>query len=383
MNRNEFGTASPGRLIAIDEVEQAFVPHPLPPEMPFPTELWPFLMAAREKIALLEGVGRGLPDPALLLKPLSSREALQSSALEGTFATPRQLLLFEREHADSESDDQQVNEQREVFNYGKALEHGVNSELPLSLRLIREMHGILLSAVRGANKAPGKFRKIQVFIGSNHRFIPPPPQLLDECLGAFEKYLHAPPRFDPLVECFLTHYQFETIHPFIDGNGRVGRLLLALMIRDRCRLSKPWLFLSEYYERFKDEYCVRLFDVSTRGAWREWIEFCLRGVIDQCDSTLRRCERLQRIREDYLERLGTMKGSLRLHGIVQNLFRSPYVQIPDVVESAQVTFPTAKADLERLVKAKILRQLQSATQITYVAPEIYDAAYGDIEELTD
>jgi Fic family protein len=340
-------------------------------------------MHAREKVALLEGVGRGLPDPALLLKPLESREAIQSSALEGTFATPRQLLLFEREHADTPSDDDRINEQREVFNYSRALEHGLQSELPLSLRLIRQVHEILMSAVRGGNKAPGKFRKIQVAIGSNRRFIPPPPQHLDECLGAFEKSLHAPTRFDPLVDCFLTHYQFETIHPFIDGNGRVGRLVLALMIRERLRLRKPWLFLSEYYERFKDEYCARLFGISVRGAWADWIEFCLRGVIDQCDATLRRCDRLQTIRESYLERLGSMKGSLRLHGIVQNLFRSPYVRIPDVVESAKVTFPTAKADLERLVKAKILRQLKDSPKITYVAPEIYDAAYGDIEELTD
>jgi Fic family protein len=382
MNRNNFGADSPGRLLAIDD-DHAFLPDPLPPKWEFSVELWPLLALAREKIALLEGVGRGLPEPALLLRPLESREAIQSSALEGTFATPRQLLLFDREHGDSQTDDDEINDRREVFNYRNALENGIRSELPLSLRLIREMHRILMAGVRGKNKAPGEFRKIQVAIGTNRRFVPPPPTSIAECLAAFEKHLHEKTPHHPLLDCFFAHYQFETIHPFADGNGRVGRLLLALMIRDRCQLSKPWLFLSEYLEHHKDQYCDRLFDVSAQGAWREWLEFCLHGVVDQCEATLKRCKRLQEIRENYLERLTTIKGSLRLNRIISNLFRSPFVLIPDVVRDANIQFVTAKSDLEKLVRVNILHRLPHATQITYVAPEIYDAAYGDIEELTD
>ena len=267
MDRNKFRPESPGRLIAIDG-DHAFLPDPLPPKWEFSVELWPLLATARERIALVEGVGRGLPEPALLLRPLESREAIQSSALEGTFATPRQLLLFDREHGDSQTDDDAANEQREVFNYRNALEYGMRSELPLSLRMIRETHRILLADVRGRNKAPGQFRKIQVAIGTNRRFVPPPPQSVAECLDAFEKHLHQATPHHPLLECFYAHYQFETIHPFNDGNGRIGRLLLALMIRDRCQLSKPWLFLSEYFEPPRRNTAI--------GSSRAGFEFCLR-----------------------------------------------------------------------------------------------------------
>ena len=155
-----------------------------------------------------------------------------------------------------------------------ALEQGMASDLPLSLRLIRDLHKTLMTGVRGRDRTPGEFRRTQVAIGSDHRFVPPPPERLRECLHPFEKYLHtAGPKYEPLVDCFLVHYQFETIHPFSDGNGRVGRLLLAMMLKDRCELSKPWLYMSEYFEKQHDEYAQRLFNVSARSDWSGWIEF--------------------------------------------------------------------------------------------------------------
>lgn len=172
---------------------------------------------------------------------MADREAIRSSRLEGTYASPRELLLFELEPRESKSDRDPVNDHREVFNYRRALLQGTESELPLSLRLLRELHDILLTGVRGKEKSPGEFRRIPVGIGSEGRFIPPPADAIANCLDDLEKYFHREQaEIDGLVDCFLCHYQFETIHPFIDGNGRVGRLLLAIMMQQRLGMSKPW-----------------------------------------------------------------------------------------------------------------------------------------------
>lgn len=379
MDSGRFGIKSPGILVPISGSEHAFVPDRLPPQWEFSVSLWPILADAKAKVALLEGVGRTLPNPAILLQPLASREAIQSSRLEGTYASPRELLLFEMDPREAKPGEDHVHDWREVFNYRKALDHAIASELPLSLRLVREMHRLLLSGVRGTDRAPGEFRRIQVAIGVNRRFVPPPPDRLTECLNTFEKHMHATSPYDPLVDCFLTHYQFETIHPFVDGNGRVGRLLLAVMIQKRCHLTKPWLYLSEYFQRHRDEYCQKLFDVSAEGDWARWVEFCLQGTIEQATATVERCDKLRLIREKYMKRLSDVGGSVRLNQIVENLFYSPYARVTDVARHLEVTYPTAKADIDRLVKARILRELKNTAQRTFYAPEIYDAAYADIE----
>lgn len=265
---------------------------------------------------------------------------------------------------------------REVFNYRQALHHMATSRLPLSLRLMKEAHGILLEGVRGGNKMPGEFRKIQVAIGASRRFIPPPPQLLLSCLSPLEKYCHQTAAgFDPLVACFLVHYQFETIHPFVDGNGRVGRVILAHMLQSACELSKPWLYMSEYFEAHKDEYIRKLFNVIARGDWEAWIEFCLAGVLFQAKDTILRCERLRKIREEFIDRLKAAGGSVRLHQIVESIFTSPFVRIADLQKALGVTYPTAKADVERLVAAGILKALPKLNPKTFYAPEVFDIAY--------
>ncbi len=379
MDTKQFGKSSPGRVVPIADSEFAFIPNPLPPEWTFPATLWPFLSEAKQTVGILEGLGRTLPHPAILLRPLVNREAIQSSRLEGTHATPRELLLFEMEPRDPEPGEKQVNDWREVFNYRVALEKAISSDLPLSLRLIREMHQNLLTGVRGNDKAPGDFRRIQVAIGSNYRFVPPPADSLPECLNQFEISMHAPSPYDSLVDCYLTHYQFETIHPFMDGNGRVGRLLLAVMMQKKCSLSKPWLYLSEYFEKHRDEYFQRLFEVSATARWAEWIEFCIRGTIAQAKSAIERCDKLRAIRENYLQRLADAGGNVRLNQIVERLFYSPYVQVTDIAAQLNVTYPTAKADLDRMVKAKILKNLPNAHQKTYYAPDVFEAAFADLE----
>jgi Fic family protein len=243
------------------------------------------------------------------------------------------------------------------------------------------MHQTLLSGVRGKEKAPGEFCRVQVAIGMNSRFIPPPSGEVPACLDALERHLHKTTAYDPLIDCFLTHYRFETIHPFMDGNGRVGRLLLALMIQTKCGLTKPWLYMSGYFEKNREEYCQRLFNVSAEGAWDEWIDFCLRGAIEQAEETVKRCDKIRSIRETYMQKLPGVGGSIRLNQIVEDLFRSPFARIPDIAGKLDVTYPTAKADVDRLVKAGILRELKNISQKTFYAPDVYNAAYGDIDDI--
>jgi Fic family protein len=280
----------------------------------------------------------------------------------------------------SASDDDPANDQREVLNYRRALQHGVESDLPLSLRLIRELHKTLLTGVRGRDRTPGEFRRTQVAIGTDHRFIPPPPEQLWDSLDPFEKYLHsADHKHDPLVDCFLVHYQFETIHPFNDGNGRVGRLFLALMLKQRCRLSKPWLYMSEYFEKNREEYIERLFNVSADGDWDRWIEFCLRGVVSQAKQTIERCERIRMIREAFAKKVQEVGGNIRLSKIVDDIFQSPFLRIVDLAKRLGVTYPTANADVERLVQAGILQALSGISPKTYYAPEVFGVAYEEMQ----
>lgn len=200
------------------------------------------------------------------------------------------------------------------------------------------------------------------------------------CLDSLEKYFHIEPsKYEPLVDCFLVHYQFETIHPFTDGNGRVGRLLLATMLKQRCDLSKPWLYMSEYYENHRSEYVQRLFDVSALGDWDGWIEFCLQGTLIQARDTIQRCERLRGIREDFMRRVAEVGGSFRLSQIVESVFHSPFIRIADLPARLGVTYPTAKADIERLVEAGILKKLEAISPTTFYAPEVFSVAYDKME----
>jgi Fic family protein len=376
MDMKRFRPNAPGEIVKIGGEESAFVPAILPPEWGFPLRLWPLLAETKLQVGILEGLGRTLPNPAILLRPLEDREAIQSSRLEGTYASPKELLLFEMEPKKPASDDDPANDWREVINYRRALHQGIQSSLPFSLRFIRDLHRTLLKGVRGRDRTPGEFRRGQVAIGVTRRFVPPPPQRLMECLGPLEKYFHVDePKYDALVKCFLIHYQFETIHPFNDGNGRVGRLLLSLMLHRCCHLSKPWLHLSEYFEQNREEYINALFNVSAESAWEAWVEFCLQGTLIQTKETIHRCQRLLEIQERFRKKLSSMKGSTRLLQITEGIFHSPYVRVADLARQLDITYPTAKADLERLVEVRILRELENVSPRTFYAPEVFDVAY--------
>lgn len=384
MDKSLFNKDSLGQLLKInihDTTDYAFIPDQLSPEWEMPNHLWPLLAEAKAELARLDGVGRHMPNYELFLRPLQQREALKSSSLEGTYATPEQLLLFEIEPREPKSVKDPVNSWKEVSNYSKALRIGQDllSDLPISLRLIKELHLELLKGVRGDNKNPGNFRQNQVHIGSDRRFIPPPPTKLMNCLNDLELYIHKEKNLDPLIVAFIVHYQFETIHPFIDGNGRVGRLLLSLMIFQSCGLKSPWLYLSAFFENYKDEYIKYLFNVSSKGDWDKWLSFCLRATIYQAKDAIKRCDQLLSLKEEYSRRIFNENENARLNKLIEMLFEYPVFTIPQVSSWLNVTYPTARNDVMKLIKLELIikSDITHAQSKIYLAPKILSIAYTE------
>lgn len=380
MDATKFTPQKTGTLVEIQVPgrDWAFIPNPLPPEWAFPERLWPLLVKARESLGRLDGIGRTLPNPELLLKPLEKREALHSSSLEGTYASPQELLLFEIDPQEPKSEGDPRNAWLEVSNHSRALRQGMKllEELPFCLRLIRELHATLLKGVRGKERTPGEFRTCQVHIGSDRRYIPPPANHLQACLDAFEKELNQrDAKYDPLVRCFLLHYQFEAIHPFLDGNGRIGRVLMSLLTYKWCDLSMPWLYMSAFFERYKDEYIDNLFRISSEGDWETWIEFCLRGTIQQAEESIRRCDAFRILKDRFIQEAG--QTSVRAHVIIEDLFTSPVVTIPALRDRHSVSYPTAKADVTGLLEKGVLQEIPDTRPKAYFSPAIVDIAYRD------
>jgi len=386
MDITRFTDKKTGQIIEVSgfpEIKNAFIPNALPPNWEWPNELWPELLKAKEELARLDGIGRHLPNPHLLLTPLQKREAQRSSSLEGTYATPQQLLLFEINPAEVETAGEKVQPIREVSNYSRALRIREESKekIPTSLRLIRGLHQILLEGVRGSSAEPGAFRRGFVQVGSDGRYVPPPANYLKECLDDFEKYLHQEKKFDPLVEAFIAHYQFEAIHPFRDGNGRVGRLLLSITIEDWCELSGQWLYMSAYFEKHKDEYIDLLFKVSSEGDWTNWIEFCLRGAAVQALDAQTRCSQLLDLKEEYHRRLDKTDSPGRITQQVDDLFVQPFSTAPWIRDKYEVNYMTARKDIGKLVDLGILNdlKLRLRRQKAYFCQDIFEITFEDID----
>ncbi len=359
-----------------------FIPAELPIAWEFSTRLWPLLVEAKEALGTLNGIGRTLPDPELLIRPQQTREAIQSSKIEGTVVTPQQLLLYELDPREPASAEGRLADWREVFNYTSAMRRGCEmlKELPTCNRIIKAMHLELMRGVRGERKLPGQFRPMQVQIGSSGRYVPPPASEIDRLMGNLEAYLNLDEYpYDPLVMCFITHYQFEAIHPFADGNGRVGRCLLALLIYLKLGHHLPWLYLSPYFEQYDDEYASNLFRISTHGDWERWVEFCLNGTIRQARDSISRCERLNSLLTDYYRRITA--SSPRTETIVRQLFKNPIVNIPEVRRiCGNISHNTAQRDIDRLVGDGILSPLGTRRPRSYFSREIWEIAYGDMGE---
>lgn len=359
----------------------AFIPEPLPKAYSVPSHLMQNYVEAREIIGELRGIGKTLPDHGLLTRPLRQREALRSSSLEGTYATPAELLAYEQDPRDPYSKTDPVNSWREVHNYQRALDFGQNlvaDGYPFSEWLIRQLHKTLLGGVRGDDKSPGEIRSTQVHIGAGNRFTPPPQEHLPALIGQLERDIGEDTDIDPLIRAFMVHYQFETIHPFRDGNGRVGRLLLALMIYRCCGFDMPWLYLSEFYERHKDEYIDTLYNVSAESDWDSWIGLCLLATAEVGKSTVRRVQQLLDIKHQYEERIKKMNGRDRLVHIIPRLFSSPMLRYRDLQKELTISYPTARDDIDALIDAGVLAELKpQGNPRTFYAREIFGIAYGD------
>ena len=381
MDKAKF-TSATGDLVQIDRADHplrkdwAFIPNELPATFEFSSHLWPLLADARERLGTLNGIGQTLDDPELLLQPLRNRESITSNRIEGTFVTAENLLLFEMDPKEPKSARDESASWYEVFNYNLAMKTACEmmASQQLNCHMIRAVHSILMRGVRGQDKSPGEFRKKQVQIGSNARFVAPPSHEIERLMGNLQDYItDEDSTVDPLVKCFVVHYQFETIHPFEDGNGRMGRLLLALMIYKSLGHKMPWLYLSAFFDKYQDEYFANLFDVSATGQWNKWIEFCLRATLSQANDSIIRCDKFKALKQKYHDQLPSAVP--RCHMIVDWLFRNPIVRTVSVKSHLDVHYKTAQSDIDTLVEAGILRELRFRRPKTYFAPDIMSIAY--------
>jgi len=359
MNRKDFADTASGRLVDTPQGYLAFVPNPLPPPINFDMPLALALSKADAALSELSGLGGQLPNPHLLISPYIKREAVLSSRIEGTKASLSDLRIDEIEdgHARAPSDDV-----KEVRNYVRALEFGVQrmETLPLSLRLIREIHAKLMEGVRGEKATPGEFRRSQNWIGPagstpmTAAFVPPPVEVLMGCLGDWENFLHTQDVIPDLIQCAMMHVQFETIHPFLDGNGRVGRLLITFFLMQRGRLSEPLLYLSAFIDAHKGDYYDLLQRVRTHGDWVPWIRFFLQGVTEIATEAGQQSKELHRLREQYRSQLRDKPNALAL---IDELFVNPYMTIGRGAKVLNKTHPTAKAAISVLEEKKILKEV--------------------------
>ncbi|MGB7991032.1 MAG: Fic family protein [Candidatus Methylophosphatis roskildensis] len=338
----------------------AFVPHPLPPKLEFDMGLALALSKADAALSELSGLGSQLPNPHLLIAPYSRREAVLSSRIEGTRASLSDLLIDEIE--DSQAKPENRDDLDEVRNYVRALEHGMQRlpELSLSLRLIREIHAQLMSGVRGDKATPGEFRRSQNWIGPagstpmTAAFVPPPEDEMIECLSDWEKFLHMREVLPDLIQCAMMHVQFETIHPFLDGNGRVGRLLVTFFLMERGRMTQPLLYLSAFIDAHKSDYYDLLQRVRTHGDWDAWIRYFLQGVTETATAAGQQARELYRLREQYRAQLRDKPNALAL---IDNLFTNPYMTIGRAAKLLGKTHPTAKAAIDVLVKNRFVKEV--------------------------
>lgn len=382
MKETDFKVGKSGRLVRIPEGVVAFVPDPLPPKTLLPSwELTRLNSEADRALSELSGQARLLPNVHLLSGTFRRREAVLSSRIEGTYTTMQELFLFEA-GADVDDDESDV---REVWNYVSALEHGLQGleKLPVCNRLIKEIHGKLMTGVRGGDKTPGEFRTQQNYIGSKPTtklreasYVPPPVTEMLQCMGALENFINGHCPMPPLIREALIHYQFEAIHPFQDGNGRVGRLLFSLGLCAEKIVDHPLLYISEYIEKRKDEYYELLFAVSAEGAWQPWVEFFLKAVIEQAKDAQTRARQLHDLMQDHRDRLVKIRASANTFPVLERLFYVPVISSSQATKIIGGEVKTGLRAIQKLQEAGILREIKTDRQRNkiYIAEEIHNVA---------
>lgn len=381
MDRKAYRSEEAGKVVLTKLGYWAFIPNSLPPKISWSSSLVSILSEAERDLSQLSTLIRAFRFPSLLIQPFMRNEAVISSRIEGTHASlidvytyeTAQLSFFER-----------TDDVREVYNYVRAMNYGLErlKTLPVSLRLIRELHETLMEGVRGGSLTPGEFRQSQNWIGpvgstpATAPYVPPPVEEMHQALDAFEKFIHTDTDIPPLIRAGMIHYQFEAIHPFLDGNGRVGRLLIVLLLCEWGLLSQPLLNLSVYIEHYRQEYYDLLLGVSQHGNWEAWLRFFLRGISEQARESVFRMERLQEIRAKYQPMVDQDRNSLRMAAVIDYLFSRPVLTVRQATDGLGIPFKTAQAYLSKLVQAGVLREITGfARNRIFQADEILRAVH--------
>jgi Fic family protein len=354
-----------GRYMRQPTGYRAFIPAPLPPDPPVQVsgEIQRLLSEADRALGRLDGSIQTLPNPDLFVFMYVRKEAVLSSQIEGTQSSLNDLLAAEARILSSE----QPRDVDEVVNYVRAMNHGLDRlhALPLSVRLIREIHAELLSGVRGSQLTPGELRRSQNWIGPggstlmDAAFVPPPPEEVPAALGDLERFLHAPTDFPALLQIGLAHVQFETIHPFLDGNGRVGRLLITFFLCERGILQKPVLYLSHYFKKHRTAYYDHLQAVRDTGDWERWLIFFLRGVIEVSAQATETARRILALREEHRAAVTThlARAAANGHRVLEHLYERPIVSVADIQSLLGTTYPAASNVVNRLATLGIVREI--------------------------
>lgn len=353
-----------GKFVTQPAGYKAFVPKPLPPSplIQYDEELQSLLSTADRSLARLDGITTVLPNPDLFIAMYVKKEALLSSQIEGTQASLEGVLEFEADLIPKEN----LDEIKEVINYVRALNHGIErlKELPMSLRLIKEIHKILLEGTRGEHRNPGQFRRSQNWIGpsgfplSEAIFVPPPPDLVIPAMGELEKFLHQESNIPPLVKIGLIHAQFETIHPFLDGNGRIGRLLITFYLFWKEILSKPLLYLSFYLKKKRPEYYDLLMKVRIDGAWEEWIKFFLKGISDTSEEAAKSAREIIQLKEKLMAELYKSSiASIYAVRLIDLLFETPLISIKEIIDKLKISKEAANELVKKFEKVDILKEI--------------------------
>ncbi len=363
MKKTDFFQNAPGKTFKTLQGYLAFVPAPLPPDIVWSNKLLSALSKADRSLVRLAEVGNAFPVPHVVARPFIRKEAVLSSQIEGTRTSFQELLSFEAGQLSLFGD---LEDTKEVHNYVQALDYGLErlETLPLSIRLIREIHGILMQGVRGDLMTPGEVRRSQNWIGrpgatlDNARHVPPPVDEMHECLSALERYIHADSELPPLLRIGMIHYQFEAIHPFLDGNGRVGRLLVTFLLVAWELLSQPLLYLSNFIESNRQEYYDRLLGVSQKGEWEAWLLFFLDGVHSQAQDASQSIAHLQELRLSYHEEFKQERSRIKLERMVDYLIGAPITSISQAQENLDIgSFTTIQRHIQKLESYGIVREV--------------------------
>jgi Fic family protein len=392
MHRSQFAEPFPGQLLSIGARGLAYEPRPLPPAWEISPRFHRLHEQAVLRLGELRAIFPTLPNSQLLRSIFLRREAVLSSRIEGTHTNVEQLMLFETaEPKARKQSSPEAQDAREVLNYVRAMESGltqlstrtdadtgVASEEPQRITqwLLRGMHEVLMDGVVGGDKHPGRYRTVQAHIGSSAdislaRYVPPPPERIQAAMDNLESFINAEPSLPSLVWIAIAHYQFEAIHPFADGNGRTGRLLIMLMLIRMGLLDQPLVSLSAYLERHREQYNECLWQVSRCGDWDSWFDFLLRGIATEARDVNLRGRRLLDLREQWRRRLQKGATSARLLELIDHLFHSPVMTIAEAQEHLQLTFAGAKKNIAKLEKEGFLVEVTGQQRYrVYVARPI-------------